>query len=149
MRSVNRLALASLALAAGCGDWSNEDLRFLAALPTRADLRVEVPVDPAARPPDLCPKGESTVWLEGKPTSDQLNGGVEWIVGLVDEVRRHDPRRRTEDRREWGPFDDERHPGKEIVIVMQRGAEEGGRVVCAARTLRHRPVAGGEGVDGR
>jgi hypothetical protein len=130
MRSVNRLALASLllALAPGCGDWSNEDLRFLAALPTRADLHVEVPAGPGPAA-GACPDGESSVWLEGKPASDRLNAGVEWILGLVDEVRRHDPTRRTEGRREWGPFDDGRHPGKEIVIVMQRGEDEGGRVV--------------------
>lgn len=129
MRSVGRLALAALALAAGCGDWSNEDLRFLAALPTRADLRVEVPVGAGAQVPYVCPNGQSSVWLEGKPASDRINAGVEWIVGRVDEVRRHDPTRRTEDRREWGPFDDAHHPGREIVIVMQRGEDESGRVV--------------------
>ncbi len=39
----------ALAVLAACGNYSTEDLRFLAALPTREDLRVAPPAADAAR----------------------------------------------------------------------------------------------------
>jgi hypothetical protein len=133
MRSVTRAAvLAALALA-GCGDYSTEDLRFLAALPQREDLKVEVPADAEAAavavakgtavaqgPTAACGLGSADVWLWAKPTSDGLNAGVEFVVGLVDVVRRAPPTWRQEDARGWGPFDDENHPGREIQIGIAR-----------------------------
>jgi hypothetical protein len=128
MRSVNRLALALAAALAlgGCGDWSNEDLRFLAALPTTADVRVQVPAAGGAAL-SACGLGTADAWLAARATSDGLDAGVAWAIGLVDVVRRRDPTHRADDRREWGPFDDARHPGIEIVVVMQRGADAEGR----------------------
>jgi hypothetical protein len=125
MRSVNRIGcIAALALA-GCGNYSTEDLRFLAALPTRGDLRVRVPVAATAsqslsQATAACPFGTATVWLQGKPASDGFNAGVDQVLALVDSVRRATPTHRSADRREWGPFDDEKHPGIEIIVVMQR-----------------------------
>jgi hypothetical protein len=129
MRSVTRAAvLAALALA-GCGDYSTEDLRFLAALPQREDLKVEVPAQAVAvakgaaiaqAPTAACPGGSADVWLWAKPTSDGLNAGVELVVGLVDLVRRSPPTWREDDARGWGPFDDQNHPGREIQIGIAR-----------------------------
>ncbi len=123
MRSLTRTFFAaSLALAlAGCGTYSTEDLKFLAALPQRDDLEFKVP---AAAPPagalSTCPTRDATWWLEAKPTSDSINSGVEFLLGLVDLVRRQAPTWRTEDARGWGPFDAEDHPGREIQVVMGR-----------------------------
>lgn len=129
---MNRLAAAvaaALALA-GCGDYSTEDLRFLAALPTREDLRVEVPAD--ATPPGAqtaCPIGSAEVWLRARPTSEQLNASVDWILALVDLVRRQPPSFRDADARGWGPFDDREHPGREVRVFIGREfpPELGGR----------------------
>jgi hypothetical protein len=134
MRSVNRwVAAAALAgLAAGCGNYSTEDLRFLAALPQRDDLRVAVPAKTAPAATALtgrglasisaaCPAiGDATVWQWAKPTSDGLNAGVDWIIGLVDAVRKVPPTARDEDYRRWGPFNADDHPGREIQIVITR-----------------------------
>jgi len=125
MRSVNRtLAATGLALAlAGCGNYSTEDLRFVAALPTRDDLRVQVPAPAASAGPGAlgaCGLGTADTWLWAKPTSDDLNAIVDWVLGLVDAVRTASPSRRAPDRREWGPIDDAKHPGVEIVVAIER-----------------------------
>lgn len=123
MRSVNRLALvmATAALAA-CGDYSTEDLRFLVALPTQDDLRVEVPAQAGGAPGALaaCTGGTADVWLRAKPTSDELNASVAFVLGLVDTVRRVPPSVREQDVRGWGPWDDERHPGRELRVFIFR-----------------------------
>jgi hypothetical protein len=135
MRSVTRaLLLAAVAAASsGCGNYSTEDLRFLSALPYRQDLRVVVPAEDEPSPAGLasasaltapslaCPLiGEADVWKWAKPTSDGLNRGVDWIIGLIDAVREYPPTARRDDYRRWGPFDAEDHPGREIQIVIER-----------------------------
>jgi len=121
MRWVNSLGPAAAALAlAACGNYSTEDVRFLAALPTRGDLHVHVPASGASSALAACDTGEATVWQGAKAVSDGLDGGVDFIVGLVDSVRRLEPSERAEDMRRWGPFDDDRHPGREIQVVITR-----------------------------
>jgi len=140
MRSANS-ALAVLALAA-CGNYSNEDIRFYEAVPTREMLRVEVPAPPA-QPGALsaCTPGygSADVWLWAKPTGDGINAAIDFILGLVDLVRRQPPTTRAPDSRTWGPFDD-RHPGREGRVTITRrneGCVPGGPVcyvfVLAAR----------------
>ena len=134
MRSVTRVGVAALALAlGGCGDYSTEDLRFLAALPQREDLRVAVPASAEAAavvvakgtavsqaPTAACGLGDADIWLWAKPTSDGLNAAVSFVIGLIDAVRKHEPSWRGDDARRWGPFDDPKHPGREIQIGMAR-----------------------------
>jgi hypothetical protein len=129
MRSWTRLAAVAAALAlSACGNYSTEDLRFLAALPQRQDLTFEVPAGGRAGALSACPPGNARWWLEAKPTSDNINAGVDFLLSLVDAVRRVPPTWRSGDARRWGPFDDEKHPGHEIEIVMSRSypAELGG-----------------------
>lgn len=130
MRSPSRLAATLLSLAAGCGTWSNEDVRFLEALPTREDLRVEVPAGTAAvalaggrlaaAAPLDCGLGGADAWIAARKTSTEINASVDWVIGLVDLVRRYPPTSRLPDGRIWGPFDDDKHPGREIRIVIMR-----------------------------
>ena len=142
MRSANS-AVAAVALAlAACGNYSNEDIRFYEAVPTRQMLRVQVPA-PAAQPGALsaCTPGygSADVWLWAKPTGDGLNNAIDFILGLVDLVRRYPPTTRTADSRTWGPFDD-KHAGREDRVTITRrdqGCVPGGPVcwvfVLAAR----------------
>lgn len=131
MRSGNSAAVALLLLTAGCGTWSNEDIRFLEALPTRPELRVEVPAGAAAAVAAAdgqvaavaaaCgPLGSAETWLWAKPTSDKLNTSVDWVIGLVDLVRRAPPTTRLDDGRIWGPWDDDKHPGIQLQVVILR-----------------------------
>jgi len=140
MRSPTSLMAVAL-LVAGCGTWSNEDVRFIAALPTTEELRVELPSGlatvaeasgqaPMARAvaatlPWCGPGRTAETWLWAKPTSDRLNTSVEWVIGLVDVVRRYPPTTRAEDARTWGPFDDDRHPGIQLRVVIERSWPSG------------------------
>lgn len=136
------LAIPAALLLAACGDYSTEDLRFIAALPTRQDLRVEVPAQAAAQvqaavalvaPGDgtgvdaaaACGVGAASAWLWAKPTSDNLNASVEFLTGLVDTVRRVPPTWRQADARGWGPWPDRQHPGRELQVVLQRSFPDG------------------------
>jgi hypothetical protein len=140
MRSVNRCAVAVALLAlAGCGNWSNEDIVFVEALPTNQALRVALPVQQAQ--PLCAGLGESQVWLGAKQTGDGLNAGVDFMVGLVDTVKSIPPTTRRADAREWGPFDDRKHPGKEIRITMTRSRDVEG-VPTYAYAFEARPTGG-------
>jgi hypothetical protein len=135
MRSSTSRILLALSLLpalslAGCGTWSNEDLRFYEALPTSPELHLAVPAAPAAvarvggtaAAMVVCDPalGAATIWERAKPTSDQINQSIDWVLGLVDVVRRYPPTTRLPDGRIWGPFDDDRHPGNQIRIVIMR-----------------------------
>ncbi len=145
--------LLAAALLSGCGDYSTEDLRFLAALPQREDLAFQVPA--AGQPGALgsCPTRQSSIWLQAKPTSDKINAGVDVLLGLVDVVRSKPPTWRHEDERGWGPFPSKDHPGREIEVVIARTwpAELGGAArygyAFLARpvgTASFTPVIGGQ-----
>lgn len=148
MRSANSaLAAAALGLAA-CGNYSNEDVRFYEAVPTREMLRVTVPA-PAAQAGALtaCSPGygSADVWLWAKPTGDGINNAVDFILGLVDLVRKYPPTTRAPGSRTWGPFDD-RHPGREDRVTITRrddGCVPGGPV-CYEFVLASRVKGQGE-----
>lgn len=114
------MAAAAALVCAGCGTYSTEDLRFLGALPHSEDLRVDVPEQANGNAATVCATRSADMWLWAKPTSDRLNAGVAFVVGLVDLVRRHPPTWRDDDQRRWGPFDADEHPGREIQILMWR-----------------------------
>jgi hypothetical protein len=121
------LILASVfcGLAAGCGNLSNDDIAFLAAIPQGAALHVEVPA-PASQP--ACLFGDASVFLNARATGDSLNAGLDSILALVDSVRSATPTTRGPDRRTWGPFPDGKHPGVDILVIMARvPAETAGR----------------------
>ncbi|WP_248357255.1 hypothetical protein [Anaeromyxobacter oryzae] len=124
---MNRQTFATavvLALTA-CGNYSTEDLRFLAAVPSRDELQVELPAatataTSAASAVSACAGGTADTWLWAKPTSDHLNATVDVLVGHVDFIRSHEPSWRQADARGWGPFPDARHPGRELRVIMVR-----------------------------
>lgn len=133
-RPTSLLLLPLLLAASACGDWSNEDLRFYAALPTHDELAVVVPEGAAAAlaaggrtaAVATCgPLGAAETWRWAKPTSDRLNASVDFVLGLVDVVRRAPPTTRLEDGRIWGPFPDDQDPGNELRIVILRSWPDG------------------------
>ncbi|MFT3916305.1 MAG: hypothetical protein QM704_20170 [Anaeromyxobacteraceae bacterium] len=149
MTSLRAAAVAGLAAAvalwgAGCGNWSQEDVRFLAALPTRADLRVEVPASASAQAGALaaCGTRPAALWLEAKPTSDGLNAAVDFVLDLVDRVRTLEPTTRTDDERVWGPWNDRNHPGFELLARIVRAAQ--GDLVVHAFSLEARRKGQGD-----
>jgi hypothetical protein len=109
--------------AAGCGNWSNEDIAFVEALPGSQALKVSLPAQAGQA---LCaPPGPSEIWGWAKPTGDAFNSAVDFLLGLVDLVKGYEPTTRKPDYRVWGPFADSKHPGNEIRVVMTRAWEGG------------------------
>ena len=132
-------AVVALALGAGCGSWSNEDILFVAALPTREALALKVP---ASAGQALCaPPGPSQVWGWAKPVGDRLNGAVDAMLALVDLVKRTPPTTREPDARVWGPWDDQKHPGMEVRVTMRRSRDAAG-VPSYAYQFEERPRGG-------
>lgn len=124
-----RIALLAAALLTGCGTYSNEDIRFVEALPRREEIRVTVPAaaaplarmsGPMAAVAACTGLGTAETWLSAEKTGNDFNRGIDWVIGLVDVVRRYPPTHREQDLRRWGPFDDKDHPGNEIQIVLTR-----------------------------
>ncbi len=106
------LAAASVA-AAGCGNYSNEDLEFMAAVPTTTQLAVELPA-----------AVNTTVEAElAKRTHDTIatvKDTLASVLGLVDGIRTFEPTSRTSDGRVWGPYPDQKHPGWSWKLVVTR-----------------------------
>jgi hypothetical protein len=141
MRSATsvRVALAALSVLAGCGNWSNEDIAFVEALPTSQALRVALP---ASTGQALCaPPGASEVWAWAKPAGDGLNALVDLMLGFVDLVKSVTPTTRAPDGRTWGPFDDQKHPGKQVRITMSRTRDAAG-VPTYSYVFEARPKGG-------
>lgn len=99
-------------LVGGCGNLSNDDLIFLAALPDRANLALHVPgteleqrgqgLSELSQGLDGC--AEDDLLCQAWQVSSGINAGVFALLDLVDAiVTRFPPTRREPDRRVWGP----------------------------------------------
>lgn len=134
-----RVAIVAVGLVgAACGgNWSNKDLEFLNALPTRQDLESSVPGDTAAQPLSAAGSGVGTrrdelgvgtrseMHQRAVTASREFNQGVDSLLALVEAVRRFPPTRREGDlRRIWGPFPSRENPGFEARLVMERTSEK-------------------------
>jgi hypothetical protein len=115
-------ALAALALA-GCGNWSNDDVAFVQALPRAEHVQAVLPAGSGSA---ICAApGESEVWTSARTTGNAFNALVDFMITFVDTVRTIEPTHRSANARSWGPFDDQKHPGFEVLIEMSRSEEDG------------------------
>jgi len=136
MRSVCKgLTPLAAVLTAACGNWSNEDVAFVEALPTSEHVHVALPnsaaqaagAAPSSALTAACPApGASQVWGWAQPAGDGLNALVDGMLVFVDYVRALTPTSRTSSGRTWGPFDDQNHPGKEEEVQMTRSVNAEG-----------------------
>lgn len=123
--------LFALLLAAGCGNWSDEDAEFQAAAPRREDLTLRPPDqgtrtqsleagDYGTRSDRLTERSEVYATVTGMARDvNELVGGL--TAGL-DMVRQVPPSLREPDRRVWGPYDDRDRPGYQVQVEMRRSA---------------------------
>lgn len=119
------VAVAALALSA-CGTWSNRDLDFVEALPTRDDLKAKLPVSATAQPLEgvstradgLNVGDPSTAYAATKKAQTDFNGLLDFLLGVVDTVRTLPPTTRTADSRTWGPYADRKNPGWEFAVTI-------------------------------
>lgn len=110
------VAVAALALAA-CGNYSNEDLLFMSAVPTSKQLAV---VLPAAAPTVT----QAELAQDTHAVIATINGGLDLMLGIVDLVRSYEPTTRKANERIWGPIPDEKQPGWQWELIVQRASED-------------------------
>jgi hypothetical protein len=104
-----------LALAAGCGNYSNEDLEFMNALPAQEDLFANIPARSA-----LTQGTEAELAKQTHEVARVFNRMLFDILGGVDFIRTFPPSERGHNTRTWGPWPHEKHPDWQYRFVMTR-----------------------------
>ncbi|MBF5042519.1 hypothetical protein FGE12_08910 [Aggregicoccus sp. 17bor-14] len=128
---MRHLLLGALVLASlgsfGCGgDFSNEDLEFLNALPERKVLAAALPDAPqnaAALDGSVSALalGEtSKLYADTRRVSTEFNRGVDGLLALLEGIRSVPPTTRAPGARTWGPYPDKQHPGMDVRFLMTR-----------------------------
>ena len=117
------LLFSVLALTACGGTWSNRDLEFVAALPSRAALSAKLPASAASTQPlsrsDGLNAGEpSQAWADTKKAASDFNGLLDFFLGVLDTVRAVPPTSRSGQSRTWGPFTAKDNPGFEFQVII-------------------------------
>ncbi len=109
MRKLSVVVCSYMALAtSACGNLSNDDLLFLAAVPKKQELAMRVEPqtpDPGAltnRSPLL---GQQAQYYDyARTAAEQMNKSIGNVLDMVENLGRgHRPTRRTENGRVWGP----------------------------------------------
>ena len=101
---------------ASCGNYSNEDLLYMSAVPSSSQLAVVLPAAP-------------TTVTQAELAQDTHNGIsnvntlLDNVLGLIDTIRSYEPTSRTSDSRTWGPFADSNHPGWQWELVVDSQAD--------------------------
>jgi hypothetical protein len=116
--AVARASLLSgtLSLLAGCGNYSNEDLAYMAAIPAANDLHTDVPMSALSivTPP---------LYQLTRDISGMLDGGTDQMLGLLDTLRTVSPTSRKGTKRYWGPVPDQSRPGWMWQVTIDRPNE--------------------------
>lgn len=127
------LVLIALALT-GCGNWSNADLEFLNALPTKETLEAQLkgtsgqmlrgagtkqqPLFDENHPLNV--GDPSTAYSHTRDTANDFNGIISFVVDIVSFIETVPPTKRTSDSRIWGPYPDDKHPGNEWRVTINK-----------------------------
>ncbi len=101
------------AVFASCGNYSNEDLLYMSAVPSSSQLAVVLPA--AATTVTQAELAEDT-----HNGISNVNAMLDDVLGLVDTIRSYEPTSRSSDSRTWGPFADSQHPGWQWELVVTR-----------------------------
>lgn len=111
--------VVALTLLVGCGNYSNEDLEYMNALPERDDLAANLP---QARSAVLADTAE--LYRLTYEVTRAFNGSLEAFLRLIEAIRSYSPTSRTPLSRTWGPFPAEKHPGWLVQMVISRAAAD-------------------------
>jgi hypothetical protein len=109
------LLLVAGLTSAGCGNYSNEDLEFMQALPEKPDLSADVPTRSA-----LVLANTAELYRMTRDVVAIFNGVVDAFLTLIDAIRAYPPTTREPNMRIWGPFPAQNQPGWEVRMVMTR-----------------------------
>lgn len=122
---------ALLCLLTACGgNFSNEDLEYLNALPTREVLASKLPGTGAASGSGLAQRrdqlavGElSPLYVDTKKASTDFNTALDGLLSLLENIRTVPPTSREPDKRTWGPYPDDKQKGQDVRFVMTRNGD--------------------------
>lgn len=120
--------LSSGVLAAGCGNWDNDDLLFLHAVPQRGELASDLAQAQAASVAQqgLEAVGEpSEAYAQTMKASTQFNNLLYGLLGIFEKVLEHPPTRRAPDTRIWGPFRPRAGDPLEARVTITRQRRDG------------------------
>jgi hypothetical protein len=143
---MRKLWPALLCLLAACGgNFSNEDLEYLNALPTKEALASKLPESKASAGGGLAQRQDhlsvgdvSQLYLDTRKASTEFNNGLDGLLNLLENIRTVPPTTREPNRRTWGPFPDSAHPGHDVRFVMDRAGD------AFDYRLQFKPSGGGE-----
>ncbi|MDY7229794.1 hypothetical protein [Hyalangium rubrum] len=128
---MRHLGPALLCLLAACGgNFSNDDLEYLNALPTREELASKLPGSGkssgqglARRRDGLALGDPSDIYKSTQEASGTFNAGLDGLLSLLEAIRTTPPTTREPTRRTWGPFADSKRPGHDARFVMERDGD--------------------------
>ncbi|WP_257458147.1 hypothetical protein [Archangium lipolyticum] len=131
MRTCWLLLLGCFTASCG-GNFSNDDLEFLNALPTREDLTAKLPgTGESVSEQGLGQRTElqalgniSQRYVETRRVSDEFNTGLDGLLTVLERIRKLRPTTRASELRVWGPWDDAEISGHELRFVMNREPEQ-------------------------
>ena len=103
-RMTGKGLLTATLLLAACGNYSNEDLEFMNAVPAREDLSADMPRSA------LAPANEAELSRLTHDTVIGFNSALGFL-DVADEIRTYQPTSRIRDGRIWGPVPMGDHPG--------------------------------------
>ncbi|MBL8938278.1 MAG: hypothetical protein JNM69_27180 [Archangium sp.] len=123
------LLFSVLVITACGGSWSNRDLEFAAALPSRADLSSKLPTasttgQPLSRSDGLNAGEPSQAYADTKKAVSEFNGLLDFFLGVLDSVRSVPPTARDGQSRTWGPFTAKDNPGFQFQVIIALVATE-------------------------
>jgi hypothetical protein len=106
------LLVVVTAVTSACGNFSQEDLLFRAAVPSKHAVALTPPgaesdaVDPSSTEQglDLCAGNPDQLRCHAQNLAVGLNGLSAGLLDVVDAIVKHDPTRRSLGKRVWGPF---------------------------------------------
>jgi hypothetical protein len=104
-----------LTMASGCGDYSNEDLEFMNALPERG-MGIVLPDRSSA----VSAADEAELARSTHDVTRLFNGMLGALVSIVDGIRSYPPTTRRPDGRIWGPYPDVQNPGWQSRLIISR-----------------------------
>jgi hypothetical protein len=109
------LTTCLLGAGTGCGNYSNEDLEFMSALPEKPELAAVIPTRSA-----LVLTETAEYYQLTRNVALIFNGITDGFLSLIDFIRAFPPTTRSPNHRIWGPFPAEKQPGWMVQLAMAR-----------------------------
>ncbi len=143
-----RVAILFSLMLCACGDWSNQDLEYLYALPQKDQLKAELGAMSAGQGlrHDPLLGDHSDVYDGAVKASNDFNKFLDSILTGLDGLRAIHPTTRQATKRIWGPYADDKNPGFDVKAEIEKTGEKSYKWSLQARkrgTADFTTIAGG------